>query len=598
MAITLWALSIPLMSSLHTHAQQPSNPITDSLSDLASPILDTFDASLETRWVLLDGRRVLLVAAPSISGDGDRDGSTSPVNERAAEIERQLKEIARDVVSGTLPLEVTQTRASETSSLTIITVGDRYLMTVTARDAQVLGADSPRIAAVTMVSNIRRALNRAVEERTSGYLRSAALRASGIAAGVAAVAWLLSSLNRTAGGYLTQQLDGFAEPIPIPTLESTSETDIPADIDEDLEAERAAARQRWRDQKSRLQFRRDFVGLTLHIVRIGAIGAGGLAILNLFPQTRYITTDLLRWFTTFALEVLLIIIATYTAFRLSFLAINGLFSNLSRGQYFKGGTSIRLSSRLKTFSGVLKSLSATVILSIGVLAFLAAININLAPILAGAGLIGLAVSFASQSLVKDVLNGFFILFEDQFSEGDVIATGGVAGVVEDLNLRVTRLRSADGNLIVVPNSTISVVENLTNGFSRANLGIEVAYDTDLDFAIATIKQVANDMASDPEWRSLIVNEPQMLGVDAFGDNSVTIRLWIDTQPLKQWAVAREFRRRLKYSFDRCGISIPFPQRSIWFETPLKTVDKSLNETEIQQLIEQQKRTNGDRTTER
>ncbi|MEM9536446.1 MAG: mechanosensitive ion channel family protein [Cyanobacteria bacterium J06642_12] len=586
------------MSSLHTHAQQPSNPITDSLSDLASPILDTFDASLETRWVLLDGRRVLLVAAPSISGDGDRDGSTSPVNERAAEIERQLKEIARDVVSGTLPLEVTQTRASETSSLTIITVGDRYLMTVTARDAQVLGADSPRIAAVTMVSNIRRALNRAVEERTSGYLRSAALRASGIAAGVAAVAWLLSSLNRTAGGYLTQQLDGFAEPIPIPTLESTSETDIPADIDEDLEAERAAARQRWRDQKSRLQFRRDFVGLTLHIVRIGAIGAGGLAILNLFPQTRYITTDLLRWFTTFALEVLLIIIATYTAFRLSFLAINGLFSNLSRGQYFKGGTSIRLSSRLKTFSGVLKSLSATVILSIGVLAFLAAININLAPILAGAGLIGLAVSFASQSLVKDVLNGFFILFEDQFSEGDVIATGGVAGVVEDLNLRVTRLRSADGNLIVVPNSTISVVENLTNGFSRANLGIEVAYDTDLDFAIATIKQVANDMASDPEWRSLIVNEPQMLGVDAFGDNSVTIRLWIDTQPLKQWAVAREFRRRLKYSFDRCGISIPFPQRSIWFETPLKTVDKSLNETEIQQLIEQQKRTNGDRTTER
>ncbi|MEO0356604.1 MAG: mechanosensitive ion channel family protein [Cyanobacteria bacterium P01_A01_bin.3] len=586
------------MSSFHTHAQQPSNPITDSLSDLASPILDTFDASLETRWVLLDGRRVLLVAAPSISGDGDRDGSTSPVNERAAEIERQLKEIARDVVSGTLPLEVTQTRASETSSLTIITVGDRYLMTVTARDAQVLGADSPRIAAVTMVSNIRRALNRAVEERTSGYLRSAALRASGIAAGVAAVAWLLSSLNRTAGGYLTQQLDGFAEPIPIPTLESTSETDIPADIDEDLEAERAAARQRWRDQKSRLQFRRDFVGLTLHIVRIGAIGAGGLAILNLFPQTRYITTDLLRWFTTFALEVLLIIIATYTAFRLSFLAINGLFSNLSRGQYFKGGTSIRLSSRLKTFSGVLKSLSATVILSIGVLAFLAAININLAPILAGAGLIGLAVSFASQSLVKDVLNGFFILFEDQFSEGDVIATGGVAGVVEDLNLRVTRLRSADGNLIVVPNSTISVVENLTNGFSRANLGIEVAYDTDLDFAIATIKQVANDMASDPEWRSLIVNEPQMLGVDAFGDNSVTIRLWIDTQPLKQWAVAREFRRRLKYSFDRCGISIPFPQRSIWFETPLKTVDKSLNETEIQQLIEQQKRTNGDRTTER
>ena len=579
-------------------AQQTGNPITESLSDLASPILDTFNTPLETRWVSLDGRRVLLVAAPALSGDGDGDGTTSLAKERAAEIQRQLKGIARDVVAGTLRANVTHSVASSSSSLSVIEVGGRYLMTVTTQDAQALGSDTPQRAADRIVESIRRALRRAQQERTSTYLQQAAWQSVGIAIGVSLLAWLVTRIRPASRSYFTHQLDGFAEPIPIPQAEETSSgVEVLAEIDEEREAERAAARQVWREQKSRIQFRRDFIDLSLQAIQIGSIVAGSLAILNLFPQTRYIKTNLLTWFTSFAFEVVIVIVGTYIAFRLSFLAINSVFANLSRGRFFRGGTSIRLSSRLKTFSGVLKSLLATVIISLGVLAFLKAVNINLAPILAGAGLIGLAVSFASQSLVKDVLNGFFILLEDQFSEGDVIATGDFAGVVEDLNLRVTRLRSADGNLIVVPNSTISVVENLTNGFSRANLGIEVAYDTDLDFAIATIKQVAEEMASDPEWQPLIVKEPEMLGVDGFGENSITIRLWIDTQPLKQWAVGREYRRRLKYVFDRNGISIPFPQRSIWLETPLKTLGQSLSELEIQQLIEQQKRTRGDRTPE-
>ncbi|MGK7910107.1 MAG: mechanosensitive ion channel family protein [Synechococcus sp.] len=603
MLVSVWTVvlpqpSVPQPSVPQTLAQQPSNPITESLSDLASPILDGFDAPLDTRWVSLDGRRVLLVAASTVSGDNDSGGSASPVYYRAKEIERKLKDIARDVVRGTLSLDVTHSTTFDNSPLRVIKVGGRYLMTVTTQDAQIWGEEDPNLAAIAMSRQIRNALNRAVEERTSLYLRTAGLRAAGIAVGSVALAWLVSRLRFRVRHYYDKQLDGFAEPSIIPQQTNTVEaTDVPEEIDEDLEAERAAARQRWQEQKSRTQFRRDFINLAFQVIRVVLLAAGCLAILRLFPQTRYLGTGFFHWFTAFALELFLIILFTYTAFRLSLVAINGLFSNLSRGQFLKGGTSIRLSSRLKTVSGVLKSLIGTIIISIGVLAFLAAIHIDLAPILAGAGLIGLAVSFASQSLVKDFLNGFFILLEDQFSEGDVIAIGGFAGVVEDLNLRRTRLRSADGNLIVVPNSTIAVVENLTNGFSRANLGIEVAYDTDLDFAIATIKQVADNMAHEPEWQSLIVKEPEMLGVDSFGDNSITIRLWIDTQPLKQWAVAREFRRRLKYAFDRGGISIPFPQRSIWFETPLKTQGESLSESEIQRLIEQQKRTNSDRSTE-
>ncbi len=142
-----------------------------------------------------------------------------------------------------------------------------------------------------------------------------------------------------------------------------------------------------------------------------------------------------------------------------------------------------------------------------------------------------------------------------------------------MNLRITQIRSADGNLITIPNSQIAVVENLTNGFSRANLGINVAYHTDLDLAIGVIGQVANTMSQEPGWREMIVNPPLILGVDAFGDNSITIRIWIDTQPLQQWNVAREFRLRIKKAFDEAGITIPFPQRSVWFKNPLPQADQ-------------------------
>ena len=575
-------------------AQQSAIPLTDRLSDLASPVLDTFNSRIETRWVMLDGRRILLVAAPSLAGDAGQESDISPVDERMREIERRLKDIARDVVEGEVSAEVMVSPSDSDPSLYTIAVEDRYLMTVTPWDVQASGSGNLEGVVDTTVENIREALKRAVLERSPAYVRKAIVNSLGIVAGVALLCWLLSRLRTIAGDYFANQLQGFAEAVPLPTPVSTLEESWPQEIDNEREVEQAAAQQEWNAQKNRLRLRQDFLSLLLQILQIVLIVIGSAVILNLFPQTRYIKTNALAWFTETALEVLLVGIGTYLIFRLSLVAIDRLFTSLSYGRIFQGGTSTRLTRRLKTFSGVLKSLVGAIVISIGILLFLSAIRINVGPILAGAGLIGLAVSFASQSLVKDIINGFFILLEDQFSEGDVIVTGDYAGVVEDLNLRVTRLRSADGNLIVVPNSAISVVENLTNGFSRSNLGIEVAYDTDLDFAIATIQNVAEEMAEHPDWKPAIVSPPQVLGVDSFGDNSITIRLWIDTQPLKQWDVGREFRRRLKYAFDRCNISIPFPQRSIWFETPLHSLNRQVSESELKQLIEQRGLSHGDR----
>ncbi|MGB7416178.1 MAG: mechanosensitive ion channel family protein [Thermosynechococcaceae cyanobacterium] len=226
--------------------------------------------------------------------------------------------------------------------------------------------------------------------------------------------------------------------------------------------------------------------------------------------------------------------------------------------------------RSQTLASALKGLINCMLIVLGILLTLTQFGLPAASILAGSALLGLAISFGAQNLVKDVVNGSLILLEDQFAVGDVITTQNESGVVETLNLRLTQLRNTDGDLISVPNSSITVVKNKTSSWSRVNLGIEVAYSTDLDHAIAVIEEVATQLTQDPQWRPLILDQPQVLGVDDFGENSVTIRLWIQTEPLKQWEVGREFRRRLKLAFDQEGISIPFPQRSVWFKTALKT----------------------------
>jgi moderate conductance mechanosensitive channel len=214
-----------------------------------------------------------------------------------------------------------------------------------------------------------------------------------------------------------------------------------------------------------------------------------------------------------------------------------------------------------TIAQLLRSVGRVVLV---VIALLLTFNvfIDIGPILAGAGILGLAVSFGAQSLVKDVISGFFILFENQFAIGDVIEIAGKSGVVEKMTLRVAVLRDGEGIMHVVPNSEIKVVSNKTRGWSRAVVDVGIGYDEDIDRALGIIRDEAAQLATDRVWSLQLDGAPEVVGVESLGDSSVVIRTLIRTQPGSQWTVAREFRRRIKNRFDRDGVEIPFPQRRV------------------------------------
>lgn len=217
--------------------------------------------------------------------------------------------------------------------------------------------------------------------------------------------------------------------------------------------------------------------------------------------------------------------------------------------------------RAQTVSGLLKGVGRIVIVLFALFLTLDTF-MDIAPLLAGAGILGLAVSFGAQSLVKDVIAGFFILMEHQFDVGDVIEVAGKAGVVERMTLRVVMLRDLEGTLHVVPNGQITTTSNRTRGWSRAVLDIGVGYASDVDQALEILRTEARAFAEDSAWSFKLDGPPEVVGVQGLGDNAVTIRVMLRTRPGMQWEVGREFRRRAKNRLDREGIEIPFPQRTV------------------------------------
>lgn len=189
-------------------------------------------------------------------------------------------------------------------------------------------------------------------------------------------------------------------------------------------------------------------------------------------------------------------------------------------------------------------------------------NVNITPLLTGAGVAGLAIAFGAQSVIKDFLYGFFLLAEDQIRVGDVVKLGEHSGVVERITIRTTRLRSLDGNVHIIPNGEIKAVINMTHGWSRALVDVDVAYKEDLDRVMAIIEAVAAGLQKEDKYKKSIMEKPKVLGVEKLGDSGITIRLIVKTTPLKQWEITRELRKRIKTAFDRAGIEIPFPQMVI------------------------------------
>ena len=223
--------------------------------------------------------------------------------------------------------------------------------------------------------------------------------------------------------------------------------------------------------------------------------------------------------------------------------------------------------RTETVGAVLRSVAGLVVWTIAILVAIGSlqtIDINLGPLIASAGIAGVAIGFGAQSLVKDFLSGIFMLLEDQYGIGDIVNVGDATGVVERISLRKTQLRDLEGTVWHIPNGEITRVGNLSQLWSRSLIDVGVAYGTDLRFAMRVMKDVADGLSSDPEWAQLVLEPPEIWGVERFDESAVTIRMVIKTEPAQQWNVNREMRLRLKEAFDREGIEIPFPQRTLWF----------------------------------
>jgi moderate conductance mechanosensitive channel len=193
-------------------------------------------------------------------------------------------------------------------------------------------------------------------------------------------------------------------------------------------------------------------------------------------------------------------------------------------------------------------------------------GLNVAPLIAGAGIAGLAFGFGGQYLIRDLINGLFILIEGQYRINDVVKIGQYGGLVEDINLRITTLRDLEGRVIIIPNGEVKEVVNFTREYAQALLDIGVAYKENVDRVMEVIKEIGNNLRQDEYFGKLILGDVEMLGVDDFADSQVTIKFRMKTLPIKQWEVMREFRRRIKNKFDELGIEIPFPHRTIYWGT--------------------------------
>lgn len=282
------------------------------------------------------------------------------------------------------------------------------------------------------------------------------------------------------------------------------------------------------------------------------------------------------------LRVLVIVIVAYIVVRLARRAIRRMVRRLETGDgharldTFRRRTGLALLDtsdqiptarrvqRARTIGVVLRSVVTAFVWGIAVLMSLGELGVELAPLLAGAGVAGIALGFGAQTLVRDFLSGLFMLFEDQYGVGDIVDVGPAQGMVEAVSLRTTRLRDLEGTVWHVPNGEITRVGNMSQEWARALLDIDVDYDTDIPTAKRIIKETADGLWHDDEWSRLVLSEPEVWGVQALGGSSIVIRLIVQTRPLEQWAVQRELRARLKQAFDAAGIVIPFPQQTVTF----------------------------------
>ncbi|MEH1792294.1 mechanosensitive ion channel family protein [Nostoc sp.] len=501
-----------------------------------SSVSNDSDNRIVSGWIYLDGRRLFQIAA-----------SRTNFPERSEDIQKKLEKIGQNYFQSPAKTAI-KVEVRKVNELPVIYVNDQYLMTVTSEDAGLRQVDIST-SANQVAESLQEDLQQAKQERQTQSLIDQGKIATGTG-----VVMVIMSLGLYGWQRRSQKDSGSVNPIASqPPRELLNSPISPA-------ANQPITTQLNQQQKKHLQ---EVKRRLFQLSQAGIWGGGSFFILGLFPYTRGFQVGILNAF-QFPLRLGVVCLGIYVAIRLTYALTDRFASTLiSSGAFLTPESSARLQLRVSTFSGVTKSITTAIWIGVGFLLALVSLGIDIVPLLAGASLVGVALSLASQNLIKDAINGFLIILEDQYALGDVINVGDVGGLVENLNLRMTQVRDSEGRLITIPNGEIKVVANLSSRWSRADLTVPIAYQANTEEALKLIETVAFEMNQEMQWQRQILEPPQVLGIDQFGDRGLIIRVWIKTQPLKQWDVAREFRRRLKVALDQAGISISVPQQAIW-----------------------------------
>ncbi|MEB3212524.1 MAG: mechanosensitive ion channel domain-containing protein, partial [Leptolyngbyaceae bacterium] len=458
------ALSVGLLlGPVSSSVRSAPLPATSTLPEVLNPFgsatvgeaLPTVLNLAEAEPVTLDGRILFFVA------DTDQVSASA----RAALISQRLDALA----SGGGSLEVGWSVDDE-SQLPLLTVNGSVLMTVTKADAQLKGLPRPGLLATELVTSLEDALSRYREERQPDYLRNQFRTAA-----LGLVLLILASVGISRVQTLLRQR------IQRIKHRKTTPDDAPSLMTPNLWPPSFSDR----SPLTKIAFQR-WVCRVLQVV----IWLGGLwFLMSLFPYTRQWQPWMLQ-FTRTPLKIAVLVLVLYGLIRFGHGLVDRVFLFFQVRADSTKQRSLRVALRFSTASSVAKHVMAAFLIAVGVLASLALLGVDLAPLIAGAGILSLAISFASQNVIRDVINGFLILIEDQFGVGDVIVVGDVAGFVENMNLRITQLRNEEGRLITIPNGQITVVQNLSKEWSRVDLLIPVALSSDIDRAIAIIGDVA------------------------------------------------------------------------------------------------------------
>lgn len=270
---------------------------------------------------------------------------------------------------------------------------------------------------------------------------------------------------------------------------------------------------------------------------------------------------LLNWALTSGIQIIIIFAIAWLLKMIAKRSIRRIVKTavtLDKHHVMEDGEIKRMNTLIRIFSWTMN----TIIVVIAAMMVMQEFGVKIAPILGTAGIVGVAIGFGGQYLVKDLITGFFIIFENQYRIGDVVNIEGIGGTVEDISLRVTTLRDMNGTVHYIPHGEVKKVSNSSKQFAKVNINVGIGYEANIDYVREVINKIGNDLAAEPAWKDLINVAPQFLRVDSLDESSVSVKIVGETKPLKQWEVSGELRKRIKEGFEKAGISIPYPQQVV------------------------------------